>query len=84
MVARRKARMLVTGVPRSVLLPRCHPGAIMEKKDTPPEQKDKPATQKKPDVPAAAKGWPAPKNTFAPKQRAMDRKPGSRGSARGR
>ncbi|WP_157838801.1 hypothetical protein [Achromobacter sp. DH1f] len=57
----------------------------MEKKDTPPEQKDKPAaTPKKPDVPAAGKGWPTPKNTYAPKGRAMDRKPGSRGSARGR
>ncbi|CAB3698344.1 hypothetical protein LMG3458_02512 [Achromobacter deleyi] len=57
----------------------------MEKKDSPPEQKDKPAaTPKKPDVPAAAKGWPTPKNTYAPKGRAMDRKPGSRGSARGR
>lgn len=56
----------------------------MDKKDTPPEQKDKPAVQKKPDVPAAAKGWPTPKNTFSPKGRAMDRKPGSRGSARGR
>lgn len=48
------------------------------------EKKDKPAVQKKPEAPAAAKGWPAPKNTFAPKERAMDRKPGSRGSARGR
>lgn len=56
----------------------------MEKKDTPPEKQDKPAAQKKPEVPAAAKGWPTPRNTFSPKGRTMDRKPGSRGSARGR
>jgi len=80
--------MLVGGVPGGVLPRWCHPGAVMDKKDTPKDtpsdQKDKPVVQKKPDVPAAAKGWPAPRNSFAPKQRAMDRKPGSRGSARGR
>lgn len=62
----------------------------MENKDTLPENtlpetKDNPPKQKKPETPAGvAQNWPTPKNTYTTKGRPMDRKPGSRGSARGR